>query len=433
MPSGGILSMIYIGNYADQEAAAGTTGPYVDVGDVNGNAAEANAGQLIGEVIYGDVLAAVDVTVVGRQDNAGNDTLFGTDDYDAASGAVNGYGSEGTVADGYDYLGESIEYTLPDGTSYGDSVATDVADRGDGIAVDSITYYTADVTVVDPVTGAETVQSKALVPTFQTDTGDIFIYEYAGSDAASFNFDGLNIKSIEFTGIYANNTAVGANFYSETWDIDGATFVPCFVSGTMIETDRGAVDIAELAAGDMVRTLDHGYKSISWAGSRLVNAAQLAENPKLRPIRIKAGALGQNHPASDLLVSRQHRMMVKCNVDTDAMELTEVLMPAKDLLGLPGVALAEDVTEVTYHHIMFDQHEVVFANGTPSESLYSGKFALMALSPEAREEIFTIFPELRTLDHDALPKPARPFVAGKEARNIVALHMQQDTALTTAA
>ena len=46
-------------------------------------------------------------------------------------------------------------------------------------------------------------------------------------------------------------------------------------------------------------------------------------------------------------------------------------------------------------------HEVVFSNGAPTESLYIGSQALKTLTPEAREEIFALFPELSEVNHMA--------------------------------
>ncbi|WP_422241025.1 Hint domain-containing protein, partial [Roseicyclus sp.] len=42
---------------------------------------------------------------------------------------------------------------------------------------------------------------------------------------------------------------------------------------------------------------------------------------------------------------------------------------AKDLLQIAGVTLADDVSSLSYHHLLFDDHEIVFANGIPAESL----------------------------------------------------------------
>jgi len=69
---------------------------------------------------------------------------------------------------------------------------------------------------------------------------------------------------------------------------------------------------------------------------------------------------------------------------------------------------------VTYIHIMFDRHEVIYAEGFATESFFAGDAALMAVDAPAREELFAIFPELRstTLRH---PETARPCLRAREA------------------
>jgi hypothetical protein len=51
---------------------------------------------------------------------------------------------------------------------------------------------------------------------------------------------------------------------------------------------------------------------------------------------------------------------------------------------------------VTYVHIMFDYHEVIWANDCPSESFYAGDQAINSLNSDQAREILAIFPELRS-------------------------------------
>ena len=144
--------------------------------------------------------------------------------------------------------------------------------------------------------------------------------------------------------------------------------------------------------------------------------------PNLRPIRIAAGALGAAMPAQDLLVSPQHRIMVRSRIAQKMFGAPEVLVAAKLLLMLDGVDIAEDQAEVEYFHILFDRHEVVFSNGAETESLYTGAEALKAVGPAAREEIFALFPELR--DADFVPQGARILASGRQGRKLVMRHIQ---------
>ena len=112
-------------------------------------------------------------------------------------------------------------------------------------------------------------------------------------------------------------------------------------------------------------------------------------------------------------------VMVRSSVAQEQFGVNEVLVAAKHLLSLDGVEVAEDVTEVSYHHVLFDRHEVVFSEGAASESLFTGEQALRALGEAARTEILTLFPDLL----DATPgKGARQFLTGREGRGLAERH-----------
>ena len=171
--------------------------------------------------------------------------------------------------------------------------------------------------------------------------------------------------------------------------------VICFTPGTRILTPRGEVPVEELAVGDRVVTRDHGIQPIRWIGRREINATQLAMAPKLRPVLIRADALGPGRPERDMRVSRQHRILIR---DWRA----EMMFGAEDGVLVPAHALCNDssITEerpregVTYLHIAFDRHEVVYADGIEAESLHPAEAMTTAVDPEQRAELLAIFPEL---------------------------------------
>ncbi|WP_182912893.1 Hint domain-containing protein [Paracoccus onubensis] len=203
--------------------------------------------------------------------------------------------------------------------------------------------------------------------------------------------------------------------------------ITCFTRGTLIETDCGLVTIEALQPGNMVFTKDDGYQSIRWIGSTKLCKRQLAFAPNLRPIRIKAGALSENIPFQDLLVSPQHRVLVRSKIAQRMFDAPEVLVAAKQLLQLDGIDVAADVETVEYFHMLFDRHEVVFSNGAETESLYTGAQALMSVGEAARDEIFSLFPELLHAGYQ--PIPARPIVSGQMSRKLVARHLKNNQAL----
>ena len=210
--------------------------------------------------------------------------------------------------------------------------------------------------------------------------------------------------------------------------VDGALSeddsIVCFARDTYLRADGQDILVQDLKPGDLVQTQDRGLQPVAWVCSRRLSNSELLSNPKLRPIRISAGALGDGIPKQDLIVSRQHRIQVRSKITQRMFGFDEVLLPAIKLVGLDGIDILDDVESVEYFHVLFDQHEIVVANGAPTESFFLGKEALSALTPEAQLEITTIFPEITTLDFKCktvrfVPKPGA-------TRNLVARHVKNN-------
>ncbi|KNG95423.1 Hint domain-containing protein [Pseudaestuariivita atlantica] len=176
-------------------------------------------------------------------------------------------------------------------------------------------------------------------------------------------------------------------------EIETINYVPCFTPGTLVKTDRGEMPVEDIAPGTRVLTRDHGYQAVVWAGARDVDAAMLAQNKGLKPIRIRAGALGMGVPERDMLVSPQHRVLIGSAMTELWFGEDEVLVAARHLTLLDGVDEV-DVEAVTYIHFMFDTHEVVMSDGCWTESFQPGDLTLGAIGTEARDEILALFPEL---------------------------------------
>ena len=185
----------------------------------------------------------------------------------------------------------------------------------------------------------------------------------------------------------------------------------CLARGTMIKTRKGDFPIETLCVGDQVLTMDHGYQPLRWIGSNALDAIDLTLQPKLKPIRIRADALGIGFPQQDLFVSPQHRILVRSVIAQRMFDTDEVLIPANKLLTLDGIDIVEDPSDgVEYFHMLFAAHEIVFSNGAPTESLFTGREAMKVVSAAAKREIEVLFPEISQPDFQ--PKPAR-FIPGK--------------------
>lgn len=159
----------------------------------------------------------------------------------------------------------------------------------------------------------------------------------------------------------------------------------CFVRGTLIDTPDGPQPVEALQVGDLVTTLADGPQPIRWCAGRSF-AAQGAR----APVVFSAGVIGNRRRFA---VSPQHRILVSdwraqlwCGAD-------HVLVPAKAFVNGTTV---QQVTggQVSYHHIMFDTHQIVTAEGVQSESFHPGAQGILGLTDAVRAELFDLFPEL---------------------------------------
>lgn len=253
-------------------------------------------------------------------------------------------------------------------------------------------------------------------------------YTFTGSDGSSGNIYFLATNEANNYGpLIVSDTPLdpSVTYRFRVFDTDGAVpynnLVTCFTTGTMIETAGGAIPVEALSTGDLVQTLDDGLQPIRWIGLRRLDAIDLAQNTKLRPVRIAAGALGNDKPERDLVVSPQHRVLVRSRIAERMFDNDETLVPAGKLVGLEGISVDDQADEVTYFHILFDRHQIVFSEGAATESLFLGEEALKAVSADARAEIAALFPDV--LDPGFAPEPARPIPpSGRLMRKLVARH-----------
>ncbi|MEP5728458.1 MAG: Hint domain-containing protein [Sulfitobacter sp.] len=179
----------------------------------------------------------------------------------------------------------------------------------------------------------------------------------------------------------------------------GSGGVICFTPGTRIMTPEGLMRIEEMQEGDLVQTKDNGAQPIRWIGSRRMTGARLFAMPKLRPIRINAGAFSEDHPDEDLIVSPEHRVLVKGAVAQDLFNTPEVLVAAKDLINGASVTVDMKLREVTYIHLLLDRHQVMWANGVETESFHPASAALSTLSDADRARLLASHPELEYDPH----------------------------------
>ena len=190
---------------------------------------------------------------------------------------VNGDGAINTDNLSPQYLpDEEISYDLGGGTQTA--------------LIDSIVTISLTVTYTD---GSTQSYPDALM--YQDDAGNMFLVNSTMATGVDLNSGSWpQIQSIDVTSVTDVKDGLVPSALQD--------FV-CFTRGTLIKTDQGERPIEELAAGDMVLTMDHGYQPIRWIGS-----SKRAATGDLAPILIRKGALGNDR---DLRVSPQHRMLLQ--------------------------------------------------------------------------------------------------------------------------
>lgn len=354
---------------------------------------------------------------------SGNDSLDGGDDIDTlsyadATGPITvdiGAGTASGTGTGSDTFQNFENFTLTDqgdtatGSTGNDTISSgageDIIYSGGGndnlqTGADNDTIFAVTdgddvITVNGGGTGSGPVpgDTDILNLTTAVPPGGTFQVLYSGGD------DEDGVVEI-YSGAVDPANLIGTVNFTEIEEI------VCFTRGTMIETPDGEIAIEDLGEGDLVLTRDHGAQPIRWIGSR-----KMAGIGKVAPVVIKAGALDNDR---DLRVSPLHRMLISDWRAELMFGESEVLATAKHLVNGDTIYVEEGL-EVEYFHMLFDQHEIVTANGAPSESFHPGEQGMGWLDEEIREEIFTIFPELRG-DYAEYGPSARTSLKAFEAR-----------------
>ena len=191
------------------------------------------------------------------------------------------------------------------------------------------------------------------------------------------------------------------------------TTTPCFVAGTMIDTQAGPVAVEELEPGDLVMTRDHGLQPLRWVG-RSLRRAEAAD----APIRFAAGALG---PHQELELSPCHRVLVQDEWAELLFGEEEVLVKARDLVNGSSIRPRTDGTPVTYVHLLFSGHEIICGNGLESESYHPGAETLDSFDAQTRSEVL----ELMDGDLSGYGASARLSLRSFEARTLLSVSVLQ--------
>ncbi|WP_264211923.1 Hint domain-containing protein [Leisingera thetidis] len=276
-------------------------------------------------------------------------------------------------------------YVAPDSSKTIDVLANDVNNSGGTL---TITHINGSEVAAGSVVTLNTGQEVQL-------NADGTLTLVGDGDIEDFNFT------------YQVNNGVN----SDTGFVN-ASSIPCFVAGTRIRTPDGEVPVEELLPGDLVETRDGGAQPVCWTGGRSV----VAEGD-FAPIRIAADTFGLH---GELMVSPQHRVLVRGAHAELFFGEEEVLVAAKDLVNGRSIARSPG-GEVTYVHLMFDRHQVIYSEGLETESFLPGPQIVNLFDQPVAEEICALFPELDPDTGAGYSAAARPALKAFEGRLLAAI------------
>lgn len=168
--------------------------------------------------------------------------------------------------------------------------------------------------------------------------------------------------------------------------------VVCFVPGTQIDVPGGTKSVEDLQPGDLVSTKDNGSQEILWVGQRHISGARLAALPELRPIRLRAGVMGQGRTDADLLVSPEHRVVLQGPSAMALFNTPEVLVAARDLICDRTIVVDNTLRDVRYIHLMLGKHQILRANGVDCESFHPANAALDQIETGQFQAMLQQFP-----------------------------------------
>ena len=199
-------------------------------------------------------------------------------------------------------------------------------------------------------------------------------------DATSANSIVKNNYTLTFGG-----TATTGNTVTTSTEI----FAVCFMPGTLIATPIGDVAVETLKPGDLVLTSTGEIKPINWIGRQTVSKP-FADPLRVYPIRVRAGALGDNTPRRDLFVSPDHALLVD-----------GVMANAGALVNGTSITREATIPETfVYYHVELDDHSLILAEGAPAETFVDN---VDRMRFDNWGEFQALYPEGKTVEE--LPYP----------------------------
>ena len=296
---------------------------------------------------------------------------------------------EGSLSDGV-HIAETVGYVaISPGSGTDSGAATTATTLGTGYST-----FGLGGTVPNAITLGETQTLN------ESDAGNVVIRNGTDSTIQAI----FDEESGDGETAHTNET-VGFVTFSEG-------LIMCFTPKGKVLTPNGERRIDTLQYGDLLCTRDHGPQPLLGLSQTHLSTADLSLHPELAPIRIEAGALGEGMPLRTHVVSPQHRVLISGWRAQLLFGEAEVLVPACALVNDSTIRPVER-KGVKYVHLVMGRHQIVTVDGAPSESLHAGAACKDHMHAAAREELFTLLPDLRSNPQGWQP-PARRILSVRE-------------------
>lgn len=268
--------------------------------------------------------------------------VYASDAFVVTDGVAEGEGmsfmDEVMLDDVYQLTGginrRALTYEKTDGTAFRVAPDTEVGTPG------NLLYLDCAITLMAP--DGATYEALVLVEVEGDEAAEVYLMPLATLRA-----------EYDYRLVGANREAAAAKF--------GDVACVRFARGTHITLASGAqVLIEDLNIGDRVLTRDAGPQEIRWIGETTLRAVG-----DYAPVVITAGALFNSR---DLVLSPDHRLFIYQREDRLGAGRSEVLVKVRHLINGESV-YQQDGGFVDYFQILFDDHQIIYAEGIAAETL----------------------------------------------------------------
>lgn len=171
----------------------------------------------------------------------------------------------------------------------------------------------------------------------------------------------------------------------------------------MIMTKKGLVRVENLCPDDRVLTRDNGFQPVAWVGARRFNPE--IERPISLPVIDGNGDFHERR----LLLSPEHRVLRVESGRSVHQQAEETLVKAKDF-AMSSTVGASSVFSNFYVHVLFEEHQIILAEGAWVESLRPTPEMIAGLSPSNHVSMTAQLPKVASLSGQDF-EPARPLAA----------------------